>query len=181
MANFTDEQIAQLSGNQNVQWVSRTGVQFTPEFKILAWEQKQQGRRMKDIFRDNGIDPDILGRKRIENFSVRLDDAVREGKFLPDRRIYNSRPAEAAAPEQMPLEERVRWLIHELEYAKQEVEFLKKLQMANTEARKEWESSTGTGKVCAHPRGSGTGRQYAQRQLDVPNCRGDTQRLLCLA
>lgn len=60
MANFTDEQIAQLSGNQNVQWVSRTGVQFTPEFKILAWEQKQQGRRMKDIFRDNGIDPDIL-------------------------------------------------------------------------------------------------------------------------
>ena len=27
MANFTDEQIAQLSGNQNVQWVSRTGVQ----------------------------------------------------------------------------------------------------------------------------------------------------------
>ena len=87
MANFTDEQIAQLSGNQNVQWVSRTGVQFTPEFKILAWEQKQQGRRMKDIFRDNGIDPDILGRKRIENFSVRLDDAVREGRFLPDRRI----------------------------------------------------------------------------------------------
>lgn len=87
MANFTDEQIAQLSGNQNVQWVSRTGVQFTPEFKLLAWEQKQQGRRMKDIFRDNGIDPDILGRKRIENFSVRLDDAVREGRFLPDRRI----------------------------------------------------------------------------------------------
>ena len=95
---------------------------------------------MKDIFRDNGIDPDILGRKRIENFSVRLDDAVREGKFLPDRRIYNSRPSGAADPEQMTLEERVRWLIHELEYAKQEVEFLKKLQMANTEARKEWES-----------------------------------------
>ena len=46
MANFTDEQIAQLSGNQNVQWVSRTGVQFTPEFKLLAWEQKKQGRRM---------------------------------------------------------------------------------------------------------------------------------------
>ena len=84
--------------------------------------------------------PGYSGRKRIENFSVRLDDAVREGRFLPDRRIYNSRPAGAADPEQMPLEERVRWLIHELEYAKQEVEFLKKLQMANTEARKEWES-----------------------------------------
>lgn len=181
MANFTDEQITQLSGNQNVQWVSRTGVQFTPEFKLLAWEQKQQGRRMKDIFRDNGIDPDILGRKRIENFSVRLDDAVREGRFLPDRRIYNSRPAGAAAPEQMPLEERVRWLIHELEYAKQEVEFLKNCKWRIRRPGKNGNRSTGTGKVHAHPRGSGTGRQYAQRQLDVPNCRGDTQRLLCLA
>ena len=76
----------------------------------------------------------------IENFSIRLNDAVREGQFLPDRRIYNSRPAGAADPEKMSLEERVRWLTHELEYAKQEVEFLKKLQMANTEARKEWES-----------------------------------------
>ena len=79
-------------------------------------------------------------RRLPRQWHVRLDDAVREGRFLPDRRIYNSRPAGAAAPEQMPLEERVRWLIHELEYAKQEVEFLKKLQMANTEARKEWES-----------------------------------------
>lgn len=40
----------------------------------------------------------------------------------------------------MDLEARVRWLTHQLEYTRQEVEFLKKLQMANTEARKEWES-----------------------------------------
>ena len=140
MANFTEEQVAQLAQNKNVAWVSKAGVQFTAEFKLLAWEQKQQGKRMREILRENGIDPDMLGRKRIENFSIRLNDAVREGQFLPDRRIYNSRPAGAADPEKMSLEERVRWLTHELEYAKQEVEFLKKLQMANTEARKEWES-----------------------------------------
>ena len=98
MANFTDEQIAQLSGNQNVQWVSRTGVQFTPEFKLLAWEQKQQGRRMKDIFRDNGIDPDILGRKRIENFSVRLDDAVREGPILTRQAHLQQSPGRGSSP-----------------------------------------------------------------------------------
>lgn len=139
MANFTDEQIAQLSSNRNVEWVSKSSVQFTPEFKLLAWEQKQQGKSMKDIFRDNGIDPEALGRKRIENFSIRLNEAVREGHVFADKRIYNSRPAGTTDPEQMSLEERVRWLTHELEYAKQEVEFLKKLQMANTEARKEWE------------------------------------------
>ena len=80
MANFTDGQIAHFSGSQNVQWVSRTGVQFTPEFKILAWEQKQQGRRMKDIFRDNGIDPDILGRKRIDPKIFRKDFNCPKGK-----------------------------------------------------------------------------------------------------
>ena len=85
MANFTDEQIAQLSGSQNVQWVSKTGVQFTPEFKLLAWEQKQQGRRMKVIFRDNGIDPDILGRKRIDTEL----HALRAIKiFFKDFRVY---------------------------------------------------------------------------------------------
>ena len=43
MANFTDEQIAQLSGNQNVQWVSKTGVQFTPEFKLWHGSKSSKG------------------------------------------------------------------------------------------------------------------------------------------
>ncbi|MGI6745407.1 MAG: HTH domain-containing protein [Acutalibacteraceae bacterium] len=38
------------------------------------------------------------------------------------------------------MERRVRQLEHELAYAKQEVEFLKKIQQADMEARKQWES-----------------------------------------
>ena len=41
MANFTDEQITQLSGNQNVQWVSRTGVQFHPGVKAPGMGAKE--------------------------------------------------------------------------------------------------------------------------------------------
>ena len=37
-------------------------------------------------------------------------------------------------------EEKICRLEHELAYVKQEVEFLKKLQMANMEAKKSWES-----------------------------------------
>ena len=42
MENFTEEQVAQLAQNKNVAWVSKAGVQFTAEFKLLAWEQKQR-------------------------------------------------------------------------------------------------------------------------------------------
>ena len=37
-------------------------------------------------------------------------------------------------------EQKIRQLEHELAYVKQEVEFLKKLQLANMEAQKSWES-----------------------------------------
>lgn len=141
MANFTEEQVAELAKNPHVTWVSASSIQFTPEFKLLAWEQKQQGKRLKEIFLEHGLDPEVLGRKRIENFSIRLKEAVKEGCYFADRRVYNHRPATTQKPpEEMSLEERVRWLSHELEYTKQEVEFLKKLQTANMEAQKEWES-----------------------------------------
>ena len=38
------------------------------------------------------------------------------------------------------MEQRIRQLEHELAYTRQEVEFLKKLQVANMEAQKQWES-----------------------------------------
>ena len=116
------------------------GVQFTAEFKLLAWEQKQQGKRMREILRENGIDPDMLGRKRIENLSMRVNDLGRAGGDFSDQRVYNGRPAANERRKDMSLEDRVLWLTNELAYTKQEVEFLKKLQMANTEARKEWGS-----------------------------------------
>ena len=90
---FTDEQITQLSGNQNVQWVSRTGVQFTPEFKLLAWEQKKQGRRMKDIFRDNEINQNVWAESDLRISPSGWMTQCRRAESLPDRRIYNSRPA----------------------------------------------------------------------------------------
>lgn len=110
-----------------------------PEFKLYLWEQKQQGRPIRTVLQENGIDPKVLGEKRIENISYRLNRDVRDNVGFADKRISNGRAA--VLPEgEMDLEVRVRWLTHQLEYTRQEVEFLKKLQMANTEARKQWES-----------------------------------------
>lgn len=139
MARFTQEQIEQLRQSPHIALVSESTILFKPEFKLYLLEQKRLGRRMRDVLRESGIDPDILGAKRIENLSHRLNRDAKEGNCFADGRKTNGRTVPPEVGE-MSLEEGFRWILHELEYTKQEVEFLKKLQMANMEARKEWES-----------------------------------------
>lgn len=135
---LSDAQLRQLRANVNVEKATEYYVVFTEAFKQLAYEQKQTGKHLREIFRENGIDPELLGAKRIENFNQMLNQRGRDGRGFQDRRKDNRRPTDEERKES--LEEQVRRLQHELAYTRQEVEFLKKLQMANTEARKEWES-----------------------------------------
>lgn len=138
MAHFTEEQIAVLRMNKNVTRITEYSVSFTPEFQQYAYEQKKKGRRLADIFREKGIDPTILGEKRIRNFSQKLNTSSHQATGFQDRRNTNGK--QAAQEANMSLEEQMKWLRHELEYTRQEVEFLKKLQMANMEAQEVWES-----------------------------------------
>ena len=135
---LSEAQLRQLRANVNVEKATEYYVVFTESFKQLAYAQKQAGKRLREIFRENGIDPELLGEKRIQNFNQMLNQRGREGDGFQDRRKDNRRPTDEERKES--LEEQVRRLQHELAYTRQEVEFLKKLQMANTEARKEWES-----------------------------------------
>lgn len=139
MARFTQEQMEHLRQSPHIALVSESTIIFKPEFKLYLLEQKRLGRRMRDALRESGIDPDILGAKRIENLSHRLNRDAKEGNSFADGRKTNGRTVPPEIGE-MSLEEGFRWIMHELEYTRQEVEFLKKLQMANMEARKEWES-----------------------------------------
>lgn len=135
---LSEAQLRQLRANVNVEKATEYYVVFTEAFKQLAYEQKQTGKHLREIFRENGIDPELLGAKRIENFNQMLNQRERDGRGFQDRRKDNRRPTDEERKES--LEEQVRRLQHELAYTRQEIEFLKKLQMANTEARKEWES-----------------------------------------
>jgi len=138
MGKFSEAEVNQLQENMNVAYVSENEVIFTAAFKHLAWEEKQSGKNLPTIFREHGIEPKVLGHKRIENFSRRLREIARNNSSFEDRRKENQRPN--ADGKELSPEEKIRRLEHELAYVRQEVEFLKKLQMANTEARKEWES-----------------------------------------
>lgn len=138
MGKFSEAEIKELQENENVSYVTEREIVFTEEFKRLAWEEKQYGKNLPAIFCENGIDPKILGHKRIENFGRRLREKARNNDNFSDERRKNQHPYESR--EAGSLEEKVKRLEHELAYTRQEVEFLKKIQMANTEARKAWES-----------------------------------------
>ena len=137
MGKFTKEEIKKLSCNRFVVMVTSTTVFFSEEFKKLVYEETRAGKILKNVFREYGIDPAMLGEKRIEGFRYRLNKiaertngfTVQETEFQPS--IGQKKELESNIS--------VKQLLHELAYARQEIEFLKKLREADLEAQRRWE------------------------------------------
>lgn len=71
MTGFTDAEMALLSGLDAVAWVTRTRITYTDSFKREAIERYRQGESPVRIFREAGLDPRIIGNKRIERCIAR--------------------------------------------------------------------------------------------------------------
>ena len=135
---LTKKEIEALRYNQNVKRVTAYTVCFTEEFRKKVYEEKKSGTPVAEILRRNGIDPDILGESRISGLSHTLNKEAKRSEGFSDLRSENYRRPPKTGEE--TLEQRLKLLENELAYTRQEVEFLKKNQAADTEARKEWES-----------------------------------------
>ena len=136
--HFTQEQIDHLKVNHYVKSISASTIRFTEEFKKYFYQKYHSGVSARQIFSDCGIDPDMLGVKRIEGFCYTLNkQAKRESGFVDNRQNNYSHQAKTGEEN---VYTRIKQLEHELAYTRQEVEFLKKLQMADMEARRQWES-----------------------------------------
>ena len=133
------EEIEGLRSSSYVASIISGRINFTPEFKRIAFDQLMNGRSMRMILEEHGINPDVLGDSRIYGIAYKLrQNADREAGFA-DLRAQNSRKPAKETNEQT-LANRVEQLEHELAYTRQEVEFLKKIHTADLEARKLWES-----------------------------------------
>jgi hypothetical protein len=118
--------------------ISRSSIRFTEDFKRYFYNQRTTGKTVFQIFSDCGIDPEMLGQSRIDGFCYTLNKCAKRDLGFVDKRQNNYHHQPSTGSE--TVETRIRHLEHELAYTRQEVEFLKKLQMADTEARKSWES-----------------------------------------
>ena len=135
---LSKREIEELRRSPHVASVSANTVRFTEEFKKLAYDAKTRGISVAETMRRNGIDPDILGHSRVEGFSYTLNKKAKQESGFADGRSENYRRPPKTGEE--TVDQRLRQLENELAYTRQEVEFLKKLQAANMEAQKQWES-----------------------------------------
>lgn len=71
MTGFSDAEMALLSGLDAVAWVTRTRITYTDSFKREAVTRYRQGESPVGIFREAGLDPRIIGNKRIERCIAR--------------------------------------------------------------------------------------------------------------
>lgn len=136
---LSPEEVTLLQSSPHVACVISDRINFTTEFKRIMYEELTNGKTIRTILQEHGIDPEILGDRRIWGIAEKLRiNADRNGGFL-DLRSGNFRKPAKETKEQ-DLASRVGRLEHELAYARQEIEFLKKVHKADSEARKSWES-----------------------------------------
>lgn len=135
---FSPEEMAALKVSPYVESVTNRSVCFTPEFKRLVYRELLSGKNIHNIFEEYGIDTAALGTVRINGFLERLrKSGEREEGFT---NLRHQRRVKTPEQRSQSAEKRIRQLEAELAYTRQEVEFLKKLQAADMEARKAWES-----------------------------------------
>ena len=135
---LTHEQVIQLLKNRYVKSATQNSVRFTEEFKRYFYQKHTSGMTVRSIFLECGIDPDVLGESRISGFCHTVNVQAKRDTGFSDNRQNNYRRLPKSEDE--TVESRIKQLEHELAYTRQEVEFLKKLQMADMEARRQWES-----------------------------------------
>ena len=139
-SKFTPAQRSQLRASPYVVSATENTVTFTAEFKQIYFDARHSGFQPRDIFRRNGIDPDILGDSRIRGFeqSVRSQSA-REAGFQDRRR--NREHGGRNGSTEVSQEQQISHLQTEVAYLHQCFRFLKKRPPAGWERWRRPESS----------------------------------------
>ena len=125
---FTDKEIKALSNNPYVKSVSSKVITYTDEFRKTFIAEMEKGKLPRQIFEENGFDPDVLGKVRINRATSRWRASYKEsGVFgLEDKRKDSSGKS---TNKELSLEEKNARLEAQIQLLKAENELLKKLDM----------------------------------------------------
>lgn len=121
-SKLTKEQIDYLLHNENVAGVTEKNIFFTVEFKEKFYALYESGMKNSVIFSRLGVDPNIVGYNRVRSFVYHLKDDIKSGRGFVG---YTNKNCIAMASGST--EEKLKKALTELEYVKQENQFLKRI------------------------------------------------------
>ena len=103
---FTDVQVKKLSKNKWIKNITNKGITYTDEFKYkLVKECENYKKFPQDIFRECGLDPEIVGIVRIQNSAYRWRKQLNYiGKITDTRKDASGRPLEHELSDKEKLE-----------------------------------------------------------------------------
>ncbi len=88
---FTDVQVKNLSKNKWIKNITNKGITYTKEFKHkLVKECENYKRFPQEVFRECGINPEIVGKRRIEASAYRWRKQLKSTGDIKDTRSTNS-------------------------------------------------------------------------------------------
>ena len=133
---FTEEQQQLLRQNPYIYSVTETRITLTKEFKELFMIAYKVGESPRKILEYHGFDISLIGERRIWSISQHIRTEYKqygefhEGYGPRGEAANHDAPTDAAKP--VSEADEIKQLRHEVDYLKQEMEFLKKISSIRT-------------------------------------------------
>lgn len=125
MKKYTKKQIKELKDNPYTFQVDEKRIFFTAEFKKVFWLKYQAGMSPRMIFKDLEYNLEYFGQKQIDSIVQRIKKEGMVGEFTEgytrQKRVAIKQPEAEASPQT------IKQIQNELQYLRQEVDFLKKV------------------------------------------------------
>ena len=138
MKEYTEKQKRELRKNPYVLQVTKHKIYYTAKFKEDFWISYQAGNTPRKILTDFGFDLNTFGQKQIDSLVQHIKKQALSGDGFTEGTNRQRRiPRKATAEEELPSPQSIERMQNELLYLRQEVEFLKKIIIADNSRKRD--------------------------------------------
>lgn len=138
MKEYTSKQIKELKANPYTLNVTKNKLYFTAKFKEDFWISYQAGKAPRKILLDFGYNLEYFGQKQIDDIVQRIKRQALSGNGFTEGENRQKRISiKATNEEDLSSPQSIERMQNELLYLRQEVEFLKKIIIADNSRKRD--------------------------------------------
>lgn len=137
MKEYSAKQKKQLMANPYTLRVTKNKLYFTKKFKEDFWVSYQAGNAPRKILTDFGYDLSYFEQKQIDSLVQRIKKQAFSGKGFSEGENHEKRVRIKSVEQSEGNPLTIEQMQHELQYLRQEVEFLKKIIKADNSRQKD--------------------------------------------